>query len=323
MKRTVIMMAIVTGLHSNSELFELINDYRNNNMSSVKNKLDKQLTNQKYWEYVLSDKNTDFGYYENIKYVFIATKNNKKLKLINLDSKNISVSDALFGANQNDKFTQGDLATPIGVYDISNKLQNLDQYYGPLAFTTSYPNLYDRLNKKTGYGIWIHGLPLNGDRIEKNTKGCIAINNSLLKQYDKAINYKEAILITSFTGMEPVSKMMLAKILKDLFTWKEAWTKNDLELYMSFYNEDFTRFDGMKLKAFTKFKQKIFNKKEEKSISFSNISISPYPNVNNKAIYRIKFLEEYKSHSTKYKFTGIKELYISMDNGEMSILIEK
>ena len=323
MKRTVMMVAIITSLNANSELFSIINDYRNNDMNSVKNKLDKQLTNQEYWEYILSNKNTDFGYYEDIKYVFVATKNNKKLKLINLDSNNVIESDALFGENQNDKFVQGDLATPIGVYDLSNKLQNLDQYYGPLAFATSYPNLYDKLNKKTGYGIWIHGLPLNGDRTEKNTKGCIAINNSLLKQYDKTINYKEAILITSFENIEIVSKTTLAKILKNLFMWKEAWTKNDIDSYLSFYNEDFTRFDGMKLKAFIKFKEKIFNKNENKIIVFKNISISPYPNTQNKKMYRIKFLEEYKSLSTKYQFNGVKELYISMDNGRMSILAEK
>ena len=323
MKRTVMMVAIMTALNADSELFSIVNDYRNNDINSVKNKLDKQLTNQKYWEYILSNKNTDFGYYEDIKYIFIATKNNKKLKLINLDSNNIIESDALFGENQNDKFVQGDLATPIGVYDLSNKLQNLDQYYGPLAFATSYPNLYDKLNKKTGYGIWIHGLPLNGDRTEKNTKGCIAINNSLLKQYDASINYKQAILITSFENIEIVSKTTLAKILKNLFIWKEAWTKNDLDSYLSFYNADFSRFDGMKLKAFTKFKEKIFSKNENKIIVFKNISISPYPNTQNKTMYRIKFLEEYKSLSTKYQFNGIKELYISMDDGKMSILAEK
>ena len=323
MKRTVMMVAIITSLNANSELFSIVNDYRNNDINSVKNKLDKQLTNQKYWEYILSNKNTDFGYYEDIKYIFIATKNNKKLKLINLDSNNIIESDALFGENQNDKFVQGDLATPIGVYDLSSKLQNLDQYYGPLAFATSYPNLYDKLNKKTGYGIWIHGLPLNGDRTEKNTKGCIAINNSLLKQYDASINYKQAILITSFENIEIVPKTTLAKILKNLFMWKEAWTKNDLDSYLSFYNADFSRFDGMRLKAFTKFKEKIFNKNENKIIVFKNISISPYPNTQNKIMYRIKFLEEYKSLSTKYQFNGTKELYISMDDGRMSILAEK
>ena len=323
MKRTVMMVAIMTALNADSELFSIVNDYRNNDINSVKNKLDKQLTNQKYWEYVLSNKNTDFGYYEDTKYIFVATKNNKKLKLINLDSNNIIESDALFGENQNDKFVQGDLATPIGVYDLSSKLQNLDQYYGPLAFATSYPNLYDKLNKKTGYGIWIHGLPLNGDRTEKNTKGCIAINNSLLKQYDASINYKQAILITSFENIEIVPKTTLAKILKNLFIWKEAWTKNDLDSYLSFYNADFSRFDGMKLKAFTKFKEKIFSKNENKIIVFKNISISPYPNTQNKTMYRIKFLEEYKSLSTKYQFNGIKELYISMDDGKMSILAEK
>lgn len=304
------------------DLYNILNDYRKGNLANVKSILEKYLLDKDYWLFVLKNKNTDYGYYESIKYLFLATKYNEVLKLLNLDTGEISSSNAIFGANKNDKMLQGDLATPIGVYDLPNKLTKLDQYYGPLAFTTSYPNLYDRISKKTGYGIWIHGLPLSGDR-EKNTKGCIAIDNALLKKYENTINYHKSLLITSNSDLTPVSKDILAVILSHLYKWRDAWINNDFDTYISFYNDDFTRFDGMKINDFKRYKKRVFDKKETKIINFNDINIAPYPNVNGKSIFRVTFLEDYKSLDSGYRFNGVKELYITVNNDKMGIFIEK
>lgn len=80
------------------------------------------------------------------------------------------------------------------MYRITQKLERLDQYYGVLAFVTNYPNLYDTL-KNAPHGIWCI-MPLNGDRNELNTKGCIAIENPLLSSYDKVLKGEKAFLIT-------------------------------------------------------------------------------------------------------------------------------
>lgn len=306
----------------NDNLYQLLNSYRKGDINSIKDKLEQHLLDKNYWIYTLKDKNTDFGYYESIKYLFLATKHNEVLKLLNLDTGEVSSSNAIFGANKNDKMLQGDLATPIGVYDLLHKLTKLDQYYGPLAFTTSYPNLYDKLSKKTGYGIWIHGLPLSGDR-EKNTKGCIAIDNTLLKKYESIINHNKSLLITSPIDFTPVSKDVLANILTSLFVWRNAWINNDFDTYISFYGNDFKRFDGMQINDFRKFKKRIFDKKEIKVINFSDINISPYPNLQGKNIFRITFLEDYKSLDSGYKFKGVKELYVAIINNKMDIFIEK
>lgn len=309
----------------NNQIYDIVTEYRKDGLNGVKATLEKHLMDKKYWDNVVSSHDTRFGYYESIKYVFIAQKQSSLLQLFELSNNKFletSKDNAIFGENKGDKLLEGDLATPIGVYNLTRKLQNLDQYYGPLAFDTSYPNLYDKLNKKTGYGIWIHGLPLNGDRTEQNTKGCIVVENNILIQYDKKINYKESILITSQIAIKEVSKNTLANILQSLFIWRDAWINNDLDLYLSFYNNNFIRFDGMKIDAFKTFKKRIFKKEEIKTINFTDINIAPYPNEKNKDMFRITFLEDYKSDSG-YKFQGNKELYIIVENNKMSIIIEK
>ncbi len=319
----IALLAIMLG--ANDKIYEIVSQYRKNGINSIKSTLDMYLMDKQYWDNVVANKDTRFGYYESVKYIFVAQKNNANLQLFKIDSNKLTQlnnTNAIFGKNKEDKKLQGDLATPIGVYDLTNKLQNLDQYYGPLAFVTSYPNLYDKLNKKTGYGIWIHGFPLNGDRTEANTKGCIVVENDDLLGFDKYINYQDSILISSKVALEEVSKNTLANILQSLFIWRNAWINNDLDLYLSFYDDGFRRFDGMNINNFKAYKKRIFDKKETKTIEFDKINITPYPNTQNADMYRITFIENYKANSG-YTFSGVKELYVLVKNDKMNIIVEK
>lgn len=324
MKKLVFFMLFGIGNLVANEIYNLVDEYRKNGVYGIKNELEKYLLDKKYWSNYLVKIDTQFGYFEDMDFIFVASKQKQNLSLYQIKNQQISLlnkTNAIFGSNKNDKTTQGDLATPIGVYDLTQKLKNLDQYYGPLAFVTSYPNLYDRLHKKTGYGIWIHGLPLNGNR-DNNTKGCIAIDNVTLAQYEKSIDYKKTILITYPNEAKAVSKDALATILHGLFVWRDAWINNDLDLYLSFYSDRFMRFDGMKISQFREFKRRVFAKEESKSIEFKHINIVPYPNENGLDLYRVRFLEDYKAQGG-YKFNGIKELYVAVESNKMQILIEK
>lgn len=46
----------------------------------------------------------------------------------------------------------------------------------------------------------------------------------------------------------------------------------------------------MKFEQFASMKKSIFSRKEDKKIKFSDINISPYPNVENETMYRISFM---------------------------------
>ncbi|MDA3968395.1 L,D-transpeptidase Cds6 family protein [Helicobacter ibis] len=307
-----------------------IETYRNGGVSALEKKIDETLQSREYWKYALKDKDVRYGYYESVNFLFVATKDSPslekpKLKLYSMDNgkwvEKINVN-SLVGSKGGHKQKEGDLATPIGVYELKARLSGLDQYYGPLAYDTSYPNLYDKLHKRTGYGIWIHGMPLNGNREELNTRGCIAIENNFLTQVDGLINHKEALLITYDNKIKETNIDELSSILANLFAWKEAWKVNDIESYLSFYSKDeFIRFDGARFDEFAENKRRIFNKKEDKTITFSKINVSPYPNDGNRNMFRISFFEDYKAPS--YSFRGTKELYVLLDGEKIQILAEK
>lgn len=310
---------------------EWVNLYKEGGIKAVELKLKQLIQSSQPQEKPLTQENpfkgrdVRFGYYEDLRYLFIASKDAPTLKLYVLNDNNQWEeklnADSLVGSKSGHKEKEGDLATPIGVYTLNARLKNLDQYYGPLAFSTNYPNLFDKLQKRTGYGIWIHGMPLNGNREERNTLGCIAIENNLLSFVDSIIDYRDSLLITYENAIQEVNEADLRILLNDLQAWKEAWKNNDVETYLGFYSPNFVRFDGTKYNKFAETKRIIFAKKESKQITFSKINISPYPNDENKNLFRISFFEDYKAPS--YKFHGNKELYVELKDSKMRILVER
>ncbi|CAM2874433.1 L,D-transpeptidase family protein [Helicobacter burdigaliensis] len=320
-----IILVLLLAMCANATDFEWVKLYREGGTQAIEAKIDKVLQTKAFWQESLKEKDVRFGYYENLQYLFVATKNLPTLKLYELENNKWEEklnTNALVGSRLGHKQKEGDLATPIGVYNLNARLSNLDQYYGPLAFSTSYPNLFDKLHKRTGYGIWIHGMPLNGNREEKNTQGCIAIENNLLTMVDKTIDHKKSLLITFENKVKEVTLEDLAQLLANLYEWKEAWKQNDVEKYLGFYSKaEFIRFDGARFDEFSKTKHRIFAKEEQKSIIFSKINIAPYPNDENRNLFRISFFEDYKAPT--YSFSGEKELYVELKNNKMQILAEK
>lgn len=304
--------------------FEWVELYKKGGVGAIEKKIDSIMQTRDFWSEALKGQDTRFGYYENLKYLFIATKNAPTLRFYTLNdgkwNEKLNV-ESLVGSKGGHKEKEGDLATPIGVYSINARLVNLDQYYGPLAFSTNYPNLYDRLQKRTGYGIWIHGMPLDGNRKELNTRGCIAIENDKLNSVDALIDYRQALLVTFENSLKEANKEDLSVLLADLYMWRDAWRESDVEKYLEFYSKDFIRFDGMKYDEFAQNKRRIFAKNEKKEIIFSKINVSPYPNNENKNLFRISFYEDYKAPS--YRFSGEKELYVELKDSKMQILAER
>lgn len=302
---------------------ELLTDYRNNGIKNIEQKLDKQLTQKSYWQEYLKNIDTSFGYLESFDDILACNKAASKLKIYHRDSNNtftlLNQFHAYTGKNKGDKQTQGDLKTPIGVYCLTKKISNVDPFYGPMAFVTSYPNLYDKYKGKTGQGIWIHGFPLHQKR-DAYTKGCIAVHNDNLKSLDKSINLKKALLIIDEKSVnEERAKKDLIAVLSNLFSWRYAWIYNDLDKYLSFYSQNFKRYDGMDLAHFKKYKTRIFHKNEKKTIIFSQINVIPYPETTN--LYKITFKENYKSGS--FSFNGNKILIVKLSGDKFKIITEQ
>jgi len=302
---------------------KILTHYRNNGIKLIQKKLDKQLAQDSYWETFLKDKDTSFGYFESYTNILTCDKSKSNLSLYKKDTNGKYILqreyDAYTGKIKGDKEREGDLKTPVGIYNIVKKITKVDSFYGPMAFVTSYPNIYDRYQGKTGQGIWIHGLPIEQKR-DEFTKGCIAINNKSIECLDRNIDINKTVLIIDENIVNKnVKKEKLVKVLSNLFAWRYAWTYNKLDDYLDFYSPDFKRFDGVNFENFKRYKTRIFNKKERKEIIFTNINVIPYPD--HKDMFKIMFKEQYFSNT--FSFTGDKILIVKLNNNKFHILTEQ
>ncbi|WP_410198549.1 L,D-transpeptidase family protein [Aliarcobacter butzleri] len=322
MEHKLVKLVVLVFLSLNLFAKDLVDVYRKDGIIAVEKELEKGLRDVDFWKKYLENKNTDYGFYETKEYVIVAEKENKKMTLFAKngdDYEQISKDSMIVGEKAGDKFLEGDKKTPEGAFELVQKRTGLDQFYGPFALVTEYPNTFDKSLDKKGHGIWIHGMPFNGDR-EKFTQGCLALDNEKLETLAKNIDYKKTVLITSGDEFKKASKNDIALILSSIYKWKDAWKYSNIEEYLSFYSKDFKRADQSDFKKFETQKRQIFAKNESKTINLFNMDISPYPNSSKKKIYKAVMDEEYVSPSVK--FVGKKELYFEIDNNKVKILSE-
>ena len=87
------------------------------------------------------------------------------------------ISHGKFGLN---KIKEGDQRTPVGVYYITSRLSGskLPDFYGPGALPLNYPNEWDKINGRSGSGIWLHGMPSTSfSRPPFASDGCVVLTN--------------------------------------------------------------------------------------------------------------------------------------------------
>ena len=320
--KSLFLLCITT--YSFAATTNIINDYRLHGIQGLEKTLDKKLTDSDYWEKYLKNKDTQFGYIELYTNILLCDKSKSELLIYSRDANNTyhlrKEYSAFTGKLKGDKRKEGDLRTPVGVYNIVKKISKVDSFYGPMAFVTSYPNLYDRYKGKTGQGIWIHGLPTNQER-DAFTKGCIAIKNKSIECMNRDINIKKTLLIIKENDKHQtaISKDKLSILLSQLYAWRYAWLYNDIDTYLNFYTPKFRRFDGMNLQRFKQYKTRVFAKNEHKTILFHDINVIPYPN--KKDVYKITFKEIYKSNT--FSFIGDKTLIVTLLNNKFNIITEQ
>ncbi len=96
------------------------------------------------------------------------------------------------------KEVEGDNKTPLGVYTITGKRHDstLPDLYGSGALTLNYPNALDRYLGRTGYGIWIHGVPhAQRSRAPRSSEGCVTMSNDHLLSLMQQIEPSESLVV--------------------------------------------------------------------------------------------------------------------------------
>ena len=214
--------------------------------------------------------------------------------------------------------------TPLGVYFITDSLDTskLHDKYGVAAYPLDYPNAWDRLNSRTGYGIWLHGVDRNNpDRPPLDTDGCLALpNDELLRLVDQLQPLVTPVIVArKITWALPED---IAAVRADfrgaLDRWRASLADGDLFTYLSLYAKDF-RSQGMDREDWAAYRYNVFDARKLVGVTIENVMLVADPEVPD--LYLSRFTQILQTDDGPV--TTIKRLYWRRSNGgEWSIVSE-
>ncbi|CAN5842897.1 hypothetical protein BH11PSE12_BH11PSE12_33990 [soil metagenome] len=181
------------------------------------------------------------------------------------------------------KLKSGDQKTPIGVYYITQRLPGakLPDFYGAGALPINYPNDWDKLNGRSGSGIWLHGTPSDSfSRPPLSSDGCVVLTNTdLNKLYASVEIGKTPVVITEHVEFVTKSKWdadrnSAAKLLE---TWRRDVESRDPARLMSNYSNKFKSDRGENLSDWFSKHQKLMNGVKQVAIQVKDVTFFRYP----------------------------------------------
>ena len=257
------------------------------------------------------------------KYVFLVDKEKRKLFVYERDGETIKKVEEMItdiGKNNGKKEKENDHKTPEGIYFFQMKKTQPEipfSIYGKMAFTMDYPNLFDRREGKTGYGIWLHSVP-DDVPLTRGSRGCVVVRNNDIEKLEKYIEYKQTpILIFDQVKYVPMTEHNTLREKKAQFlkSWMEAWESKDVEKYMSFYDETFTA-PGFNFKTWKRHKEKL-----KEQYEFIQVRLDqPFLLIHNDKMI-VRTLQKYTSN--KHTDYGVKIIYAVLKDGEYKIIREE
>lgn len=128
------------------------------------------------------------------------------------------------------KLREGDQKTPIGVYYITSRLARtrLPDFYGAGALPINYPNEWDRINGRSGSGIWLHGTPSGSySRPPLASDGCVVLTNPDLQKLFSSVDIGKTPVVIG-EQVEFVSKQQWSHDREAIDQVMEHW-RRDLE----------------------------------------------------------------------------------------------
>ena len=256
-------------------------------------------------------------------YVLLVDKKARELSVWEMQNnslKKVASYPADLGKNDGEKREPGDKKTPSGIYFLEKKLEGsgLDHaLYGDRAFTTNYPNFFDRLEGKGGSGIWFHAVP-DSVPLTRGSRGCVVVRNDVIKEVSQYVKLlKTPIIIQDELELSSSDEMkkLAAETKKMLDSWREAWQAKNIDDYIGFYDKDFSS-QGMNVKKWKSFKNGLNQTYKEIKVSLSKPMIFAYKNY---AIAR--FLQSYRSD--QHEDFGEKLIYLVKRGDSYKIIGEE
>ncbi len=145
------------------------------------------------------------------------------------------------GKNGVDKSVEGDQRTPLGVYFVSDRAgpESLEQRFGAGAMQLNYPNAFDKLQGRTGSGIYLHGVPFDTySRPPKDSDGCVVLANDELVMLMNTVPLHDTPVIISrridWVG-GAATPAHHAEILDAVNHWQSVRAADDRQALAAFY----------------------------------------------------------------------------------------
>jgi murein L,D-transpeptidase YafK len=225
------------------------------------------------------------------------------------------------------KLVEGDLKTPVGVYFVTSYINGntLPPRYGPGAFPIDYPNELDLFNKRTGYGIWIHGTePENYNRVPLASDGCLSLSNDAfvnVQKYIKTDGTTPIIISREIEWVDPDRQIQnRSEFTVLLRQWVTDWESLDSNRFLDHYSGSDYMQSMADYESWVERKQKTIESKKYINVAFENISFYRYPG--EQEIMLISFDQRYNSDS--YQSISRKKQYWKKDHqGNWKIVYEK
>ena len=189
--------------------------------------------------------------------------------------------------------------------------------YGAGSFPLNYPNMVDRIEKKTGGGIWLHGVKPDLDKTY--TQGCVAMNNTHFNTLFKNIKVTtptiiaEKLMYTDEYNYES-TKSKVEKAFNDFMT---AWEKNNKQAFRDAVHTNFKTFGGTTKKAYTATKTNLMDIYPQKDIRNMN---TKYFIKDEK--YAVVDTEQFYCAPNLTTFTN-KKYYFIDENGTLKLISEE
>lgn len=202
------------------------------------------------------------------------------------------------GKKSGEKTKENDHRTPVGIYFLQKEMTQPEipfGLYGNLAFSTDYPNIFDKRDAKTGSGIWLHAVP-DSVPLTRGSRGCVVVRNNVIKILKNYVHLEQTPILI-FDEIKYLSKDEYAaqkqRFLNEFEKWRNAWETQDVDTYIKYYDQTFKN-DEMNYKQWYKHKKKL-----KELYSFIKVQLGPPLILQNKDQVVIRTVQRYESNLHK------------------------
>ena len=234
------------------------------------------------------------------------------------------------GKNGTDKTKEGDKKTPLGVYTVTGHIPReklaatygkSSDLYGNGALPLSYPNEWDRRQRRDGSGIWLHGVPFDTySRPPRSSDGCVALTNEdfeVIAKYAKSGVTPVIIAQGIEWAGSGAAKDLRAQLGQTVESWRRDWEGLDTEKYLTHYAAGFST-GKADLAQWSEQKRTVNSAKTWIKLKLDKMSVFLYPGRDDLAV--VTFEQDYASSNLVNQMR--KRQYWMREGGAWRILYE-